>query len=238
MSKQQWSVITSYGVDSGQVAILPVSGEWEREEYVDRRKPVYKPTGDGIDPKYLRAWATPIAEYDGKSLNELKEAGLLEMQVEGVSDKLSYLACCDRTLYGKYSAGMWYENKAFAVSTTYGDGEYMVLANQGVSKLLVLLSDTHKSSVINELLEQSCTDMFVELLLNNNPSLVAVVNDAPLVVDGKMILVDPCYRDSPLSKQLEYVLDMPAGDYKITLLWLYGRGPEEERASAFLLEKL
>jgi hypothetical protein len=127
--------IGSIGVDTGQLIICDpcyIDSEWEKEDFKDIR--IYKNSNTGNTLQYrvdFENFATPIPEYDNKTMNELISTGEWEQAyVYDVEHGFSYNACAQTTStekgYGELNYKHGHSGVAVALATTIGDGYFPV----------------------------------------------------------------------------------------------------------------
>lgn len=196
----------SFTVDSGQYTITKLNIPLIRDEYVDKRKFVYLPTGEVINKYYLWNWSENIPAY-GMSLNEINEKGLLDKQHEPLCNALSYQGACDTTLYCKDGIGFIGQNEAVATSTQYGDGTFAVYTLNDDAGCIINTGFDDLPSVLE------LDDLYFREL--SEPFIIGLN-------EGGVTISDACCFD-------KLNLTLPAGTYRVRYGWPTEEHAQEER---------
>ncbi len=132
-------LIGHVGVDSGQLLLCDpcyIDSEWVNEDFEDFRTYQHKNTGNELTYRIdFDNYQRPIAEYDGKNMNELIATGEWEEvpDTKEAKNPFSYNACAKATLsedgHGQLRFKMGHVGAGVAFSTAFGDGVYPVVAH-------------------------------------------------------------------------------------------------------------
>lgn len=129
-NKNEWVLLGSFGVDSGQVVITDPCylNEWVANDYKDKRVYLDTISGRGYVLGHDFNHFDDVIR-DGKTMNELISFGEIREEIRNISNEYSYEGSCDTTLYSKRMGGViGLGCDGVVASTGYGDGYYPVYA--------------------------------------------------------------------------------------------------------------
>lgn len=118
------------------------------------------------------------------------------------------------TLHTTHQCGYLANNNAFVTSTCYGDGAYLVLMHPDKLGITIDTGFSEDSGAHND----NATSWVQE----------------PLVCDGTLVVIDPCYTDINLGVSF----NMAPGNYAVGLGWPSADRVGKERHSFVFLRKI
>jgi hypothetical protein len=131
--KEKWVRIGEIGVDSGQLVLCDpcyIDSEWSKEEFVDIR--IHQDIVTKKIYQYQKDFATygiKLADYEGRTPNELLATGVWKTLPTPESPKFSYNGCCTREgLSKQLNSKLGHAGVGVVFSTGFGDGVYNVYA--------------------------------------------------------------------------------------------------------------
>ena len=144
--------VGNIAVDSGQVLIVDPAylGDWTVNDCTCGHKVIDRHSGKVMSwPEDFGSYDTPLAEYGGKTMNDLLEDGTFEDHKPHPSGEFSYNGACSASLSEK---GFGRCGEGFVTATAHGDGIYPVYAEiDGEGRVLRIWIDFDPQVASDEL---------------------------------------------------------------------------------------